>query len=191
MKPYPLVDDLLRPILRVAMPRAARVYAPRGTAHAAARCDSREFCFTTLEDFELLLALLREMIRTYDVTLYAYTLMSNHIHLLLRAPKLDALGRPLRWFMTEAAKAFHRIRKRRGHFWEGRYRACLVEDDRYALGALRYLDRNPPPAGLLADPATYPGSARFRSNLQIMLKTLKTHLFDRFSSEAYVRGTCK
>jgi len=159
VRPYPLVDDLLRPILRLAMPRAARLYAPGGTAHVAARCNNREFCFTIPEDFELLLALLREMIRTYDVTLYAYTLMSNHIHLLLQAPKLDALGRPLRWFMTEAAKTFHRIRKRRGHFWERRYRACLVEDDRYALAALRYLDRNPVRASLLADPATYPWSS--------------------------------
>ena len=159
MKPYPLVDDLLRPILRVAMPRAPRLKAPGGTVHVVARCNNQEFCFTAPEDFELLLALLREMLRTYDVTLYAYTLMANHIHLLLQAPKLDALGRPLRWFMTETAKAFHRLRKRRGHFWERRYRACLVEDDRYALAALRYLDRNPVRAGLVEDPATYPWSS--------------------------------
>ena len=53
------------------------------------------------------------MLWTYDVTLYASTLMSNHIHLLLQAPKLDALGRPLRWFMTETAKAFHSQEGRR------------------------------------------------------------------------------
>ena len=47
MKPYPLVDDLLRPILRVAMPRAGRLYAPGGTVHVVARCNNREFCFTT------------------------------------------------------------------------------------------------------------------------------------------------
>jgi REP element-mobilizing transposase RayT len=57
------------------------------------------------------------MIRTYEVTLYAYTLMSNHVHILLQVPKLDApLGRPLRWFITESARTFHRARGRRGHF---------------------------------------------------------------------------
>ena len=114
---------------------------------------------STTHDFELLLADLREMRRTYDITLYAYTLMSNHIHLLLQAPKLGALGRPLRLFMTETAKAFHRARGRRGHFWERRYHACLVEDDLYTLAALRYLDRNPVRAGLVVDPATYPWSS--------------------------------
>jgi hypothetical protein len=41
--------------------------------------------------------------------------------------------------MTQTAKTFHRLRNRSGHFWERRYRACLVEDDLYALAALRYI----------------------------------------------------
>ena len=129
LKPYPQGEDLLRPVLRVAMPRAQRLSAPGGTVHVATRCNNREFYFATAEDFERLLAHLREMVRAYGVTLYAHTLMGNHVHLLLQAPKAHALRRPLRWFMTETAKAFHRVRKRRGHFWERRYRACLVEDD--------------------------------------------------------------
>ena len=56
------------------------------------------------------------MIRTYEVTLYAYPLMSNHVHILLQVPKLGVLGRPLRWFITESARTFHRARGRRGHF---------------------------------------------------------------------------
>lgn len=159
MTSYPQTADLLRPLGRVRMPRAPRLYAPEATVHVVARCNNREFSVTTPADFEVLLTHLREMRRTYDVTVYAYTLMSNHVHLLLRAPKVDALGRPLRWFMTETAKAFHRPRGRRGHFWERRYHACLVEDDAYALAALRYLDRNPVRAGLVQDPAAYPYSS--------------------------------
>jgi len=61
--------------------------------------------------------------------------------------------------MTETAKAFHRLRNRCGHFWERRYRACLVEDDLYALAALRYMDRNPVRAGIVEDPTAYPWSS--------------------------------
>ncbi len=42
MKPYTLGDDLLRPLLRVAMPRAGRLYAPGGTVHMVARCNNRK-----------------------------------------------------------------------------------------------------------------------------------------------------
>lgn len=159
MKLYQEVDNSLRPVLQIAMPRAPRIYAPGGTMHVVARCNNREFCFTTPEAFEVLLDHLREMSGTYEVKLFAYTLMSNHIHLLLQSPDPDVLGRPLRWFMTQTAKTFHRLRNRRGHFWERRYRACLVEDDLYALAALRYVDRNPVRAGLVEDPTAYPWSS--------------------------------
>jgi hypothetical protein len=52
VKPYPLVDEIIRPVLRVGMPRAPRSIAPGGTAHVVARRDRREFSFTTREDFD-------------------------------------------------------------------------------------------------------------------------------------------
>jgi REP-associated tyrosine transposase len=141
---------------RVAMPRAPRLVVPGATVHVVARCNHRAFEFTTPEDFTVLLQKLQVVVASYELTLYAYTLMSNHVHLLLKAPPEGVLARPLRWFMTESARAFHRARKRTGHFWERRYRASLVEDDTYGLAALRYVDRNPVRAGLVADPSTYP-----------------------------------
>jgi putative transposase len=123
------------------------------------RCNNGEFCFTTPEDFQIVLTCLEEMTQTYGVTLYAYTLMANHVHLLLQAPQDERLARPLRWFFRETTRAWQRTRGRRGHFWERRYWACLVEDDEYALAALRYCDRNPVRAGLVDDPASYPWSS--------------------------------
>jgi len=120
-------DDAGRPVLQIAMPRLPRLYAPGGTMHAVARCNNREFCFAAPEDFEILLDHLGEMRRAYEIRLFGYSLMSNHIHLLLQAPAADVLGRPLRWFMTQTAKTFHRLRSRTDHFWERRYRACLVD----------------------------------------------------------------
>jgi putative transposase len=141
--------------LQIAMPRLPRLYAPEETIHVVARCNNHEFCFKTSEDFEILLDHLGEMSELYELQIYAYTLMANHIHLLLRSPAKDPLGRPLRWFMTQTAKTFNRLRNRSGHFWERRYRACLVEDDLYALAALRYLDRNPVRARIVENPTTY------------------------------------
>ena len=141
------------------MPRLPRLQGPGATVHVVGRCNNREFCFTTPDDFRMLLAHLGEMTRTYEVILYAYTLMANHVHLLLQAPHTDPLARPLRWLFRETTRAWQRAHGRQGHFWERRYWACLVEDDRYALAALRYVDRNPVRAGLVEDPAAYPWSS--------------------------------
>ena len=99
------------------------------------------------------------MARTYEVMLCRYTLMADHVRLLLQTPRTDPLARPLRWFFRETTRDWQRLHGRQGHFWGRRYWACLVDDDRYALAALRYLDRNPVRAGLVADPAAYPWSS--------------------------------
>jgi putative transposase len=156
---YGEIDGAGRPLLEIAMPRSPRLYAPGGTMHVVARCNNREFYFGAQEDFQVLLDHLGEMSSTYGVRLFGYTLMSNHIHLLLQSPDVDALGRPMRWLMTQTARTFHRLRNRCGHFWERRFRACLVEDDLYALAALRYMDRNPVRAGIVEDPTNYAWSS--------------------------------
>ncbi len=90
MNIYRKVEDIDRPLLQVAMPRSPRLYAPGATMHVVARCNNREFYFGCAEDFTILLDHLGEMIADYGVRLYAYTLMSNHIHVLLQAPGKDA-----------------------------------------------------------------------------------------------------
>jgi hypothetical protein len=104
VKPYPGVEGLVAPAVRVRMPRAPRVAAPGGTIHVVARCNNREFYFTTTEDFDCLLAYLRELVRTYAVTLYAYTLLSNHVHLLMKRTVPDTfcnhVGQEGEWVMS-------------------------------------------------------------------------------------------
>jgi putative transposase len=156
---YPLAADAVRQAGRVSMPRLPRLHAPGATVHVVGRCNNGEFCFTTPDDFKILLTRLEEMTRNYGVTLYAYTLMTNHVHLLLQAPLTERLARPLRWFFREITRAWQGTRGRRGHFWERRYWSCLVDDDAYVLAALRYCDRNPVRAGLVEDPASYPWSS--------------------------------
>jgi REP-associated tyrosine transposase len=156
---YPLAVDLAQSAGRVEMPRLPRLPAPGGTVHVVGRCNNREFRFTTAEHFGSLLTHLGEMARTYEVTLYAYALMANHVHLLIQAPLAEPLARPLRWFFRETTRDWQHLQGQRGHFWERRYWSCLVEDDTYALAALRYLDRNPVRAGLVAEPTAYEWSS--------------------------------
>ncbi len=168
-------NDASRPVLEIAMPRSPRIYAPGGTMHVVARCNNREFYFSADGDFQILLDHLGEMNSAYGITLFGYTRMSNHIHLLLRSLDVDSLGRPMRWFMTQTARTFHRLRNRSGHFWERRFRACLVEDDLYALAALRYMDRNPVRAGIVEDPTIYAWSSCASYALGIANRLIQFH----------------
>jgi len=74
------------------------------------------------------------------------------------SPRASERGKEVR-SLGSRTRAFHKARGRRAHFWERRYRACLVEENTYALAALRSLDRNPVRAGLVGDPTTYPWSS--------------------------------
>jgi REP element-mobilizing transposase RayT len=80
---YPRAADVARQAGRVAMPRLPRLHAPGETVPVVGRCHNREFCFTTPADFLMRTAQLAAMARTYEVTLYASTLMANPVHLLL------------------------------------------------------------------------------------------------------------
>jgi hypothetical protein len=66
MEIYP--DKPLGNVLQIAMPRAPGLHAPGGTMQVGVRCNNQEFCFTTAEDFEILMDYLRDMARAYEVS---------------------------------------------------------------------------------------------------------------------------
>ena len=81
-------------------------------------------------------------VRPSDVTIYAWALMPNHIHFLIRTG-----NRPLSKFMhkllTGHAVYFNNKYDRTGHLFQNRYKSILVQSDRYTLGLVRYIHLNP------------------------------------------------
>ncbi|GAC1628109.1 MAG: hypothetical protein NVS9B10_17700 [Nevskia sp.] len=93
--------------------------------------------------------------RRHKVAIHSYVLMDNHLHL-LATPETDK-GLPL---MMQAVgrryvQTFNKRHGRTGTLWEGRYRATLVQQDRYLLACMVYIDLNPVRAGLVAKAADY------------------------------------
>jgi hypothetical protein len=76
---YPMAEELVRPVLRVGMPRVARLVGPGGTMHVVAQCNNR---IRGIGDFELRICRRSAMSDEPKAT-DAYTLVSNHVHLLL------------------------------------------------------------------------------------------------------------
>jgi len=93
--------------------------------------------------------------RLYDVEVFALVVMSNHVHLVLRARRGN-LADFMRYAKAQIAKAVNRITGRRGPLWARRYDAQPVLDDDAAEGVTAYTLRNPVKAGLVAHHAQWP-----------------------------------
>jgi REP element-mobilizing transposase RayT len=90
--------------------------------------------------------------------LYAYVLMTNHIHLLIETPE-DPISHIMRIINFTYTQYFNRKYGKVGHLFQGRYKSYLCDRDRYLLSLVRYMHRNPVRAGIVKDAGTYEWSS--------------------------------
>jgi len=133
------------------MPRAARIHAPGYVFHIISRCMNREFLIDGPEDRRRYRSLLERGLVHSDAKVLAWCIMSNHIHLVLRAGE-DPLWRLLKRVNTGYAQWRNRRTRRLGPVFADRYRAILVEEDLYLKELIRYVHLNPVRAGLVTRP---------------------------------------
>src|SRR5262245_4311851 len=140
------------------MSRLARVVAPGLPHHITQRGNRRQQTFFCDEDYQSYLELMAEWCCAYEVEVWAYCLMPNHVHLI--AVPHSAVG--LRRAIGEVHRRYTRMvnfrEGWRGHLWQGRF-ASFVLDEPYLLTAVRYVELNPVRAGLINAPSRYPWSS--------------------------------
>jgi REP element-mobilizing transposase RayT len=108
---------------------------------------NRQNIFEYDEDHSRFIEILAETKEISDMKIYAYCLMNNHVHLLLRIES-ESLGTVMKRIGVRYAVWFNRKYKRTGALFQDRYKSEVVQDDRYLLAALRYIHQNPVKAGL-------------------------------------------
>ena len=124
------------------MPRPPRIDFPDAVYHVTSRGNGRAAIFWSADDRQRFLGQLAQHLRLSAVVLYAYVLMDNHFHLLVRTPRAN-LSRFMQRLLTAHA-LYARYRHRRpGHLFQGRFKAKLVEDEVYLLAVTRYIHLNP------------------------------------------------
>lgn len=137
------------------MARLARV-APLGISqHIIQRGNNRQICFSNKKDMGVYLNWLKESSIKYQVDVHAWVLMSNHIHLLCTPWKENAVSRMMQSMGRLYVRYFNHNYERTGTLWEGRYKSCLVQNERYLLEVYRYIEQNPVRAGLVEKPEDY------------------------------------
>ncbi len=97
----------------------------------------------------------------YDT--HAYVLMTNHVHLLVTPNQTDGIARMMQSVGRRYVQYVNYCNKRSGTLWEGRYKASLVQSERYLLVCSRYIELNPVRAGMVTRPEAYRWSS-YRAN---------------------------
>lgn len=130
------------------MPRHSRTLSKSSTYHIMIRGNERKALFIDDEDRIFLLDTFINKKEGNSFALYAYCLMDNHVHMVIKEGK-DSISRIMKRINTSYAYYFNNKYKRVGHVFQDRYKSETVDSDEYLLAAVRYVHNNPVKAGIV------------------------------------------
>jgi REP element-mobilizing transposase RayT len=152
------------------MPRRLRIQYPGAIYHVMARGNGRQDIVRDDQDRERLQDELARATVCAGWRVYAFVLLSNHLHIVLKTPQPN-LSQGMQVFLSTYANAWARRHRFCGHVFQGRYRTELVEDESYLWVVTRYVHLNPVRACLVDHPSrwcwsSYPGHTQASSRLE-------------------------
>jgi REP element-mobilizing transposase RayT len=136
------------------MARPLRLEHPGAVWHITSRGNNRGDIYLSDEDHLMFLGIFAEAVRRFRWNVHAYTLMTNHFHLVLETPE-PTLSRGMKWMNGKYAQWFNRRHNRSGHLFQGRFKGFLVEKESYLLALIRYVALNPVRAHMVDRPEEY------------------------------------
>ena len=132
------------------MPRRSRIDAPGALHHIVVRGIEQKRIFKDDRDYRNFVDRLANILAQTSTSCFAWALMKNHAHLLLRTG-LFPISTIMRRLLTGYAQQFNRRHKRHGHLFQNRYKSFLCEEEPYLLELVRYIHLNPLRAGIVKD----------------------------------------
>ncbi len=131
------------------MARKLRIEFEGALYHVINRGNYRRDVFATRGACEAFLRALAEAVRRYGWQLYAFVLMRNHYHLAVETPQANLVD-GMHWFQSTLATRFNRLRRERGHLFQGRYQSIVLEDFAVLARVVDYIHLNPVRASVVA-----------------------------------------
>ena len=132
------------------MPRKSRIDAPGALHHIIVRGIERKAIFKDRTDRANFLSRLGTILSETATPCYAWVLMHNHVHLLLKTG-LTPVATVMRRLLTGYAQQHNRRHRRHGQLFQNRYKSFLCQEDAYLLELVRYIHLNPLRAGVVTD----------------------------------------
>lgn len=140
------------------MPRSARTKSESGIYHIMLRGINRQDIFADNEDIQRMIEVIIRYKEICKYEVYAYCIMSNHVHLLLKETE-DTISNAVKRISGSYVFWYNKKYERCGHLFQERYKSEAVENDEYFLTVLRYIHQNPIKAGMVKDISAYKWSS--------------------------------
>ena len=140
------------------MSRREREKSEYGVYHVMLRGVNKQRIFEDAEDNRAFISIVGTYKRKCEFELFAYCLMGNHIHMLIREGEMG-LPSIVRRIATTYAQYFNRKHGRVGHLFQDRYRSEPIKSEEQLIQTLRYIHRNPVKAGICEKVEDYPLSS--------------------------------
>ncbi len=137
------------------MARQPRFLLPGYPQHVIQRGNNRNKIFAEDTDYIFYVDTLSEACNRFMCRIHAYVLMTNHVHLLITPETEQGIGNVMQSLGRRYVQYFNFRHRRTGTLWEGRYKASLIDTDKYLLACYRYVELNPVRAGMVDLPAQY------------------------------------
>lgn len=137
------------------MPRNSRLVAVGYPHHITQRGNNREPVFFDEEDRSAYLEHLNFFTQKYQVDIWAYCLMTNHIHLLAVPHAPESLARGIGLANMSYTQHINRKYRRTGRIWQNRFFSSVVETEQYLWAVVRYIEKNPVVAGIVEAAGDY------------------------------------
>ena len=141
------------------MARLPRYTVPGQPQHIIQRGNNKQVIFADDDDYQFFRDALSEAAVKHDLAIHAHVWMTNHIHLLATPGAQDSISKVFQSVGRRYVQHFNFKYKRSGTLWEGRYRATVIDSERYLLTVMRYIELNPVRAGMVKRPRDYPWSS--------------------------------
>ena len=171
------------------MARLGRYFVADQPLHVIQRGNNKSRIFHTRDDATFFLGWLGDAAERYGLSLHAYVLMPNHIHLLASPKDEESLPRTMQSVGRRYVRYLNRRMERSGTLWEGRYRATVVDTEAYLFRVVRYIELNPVRAGLAPDASAYRWSSHRANALGQPDPLITPHaLYDTLGADAPARA---
>ena len=144
------------------MARLPRYVITGQPQHIIQRGNNRQAIFAAEADYQFFRDAIVEAAGRFGLAIHAYAWMTNHIHLLATPTYEDSISKTFQSAGRKYVQYFNYTYRRSGTLWEGRYRATVVDSERYLLSVMRYIELNPVRAGIVSHPRHYPWSSHRR-----------------------------